>query len=102
MKKEINKEVYCGECPFFKNEDIDGYGHCNIGKREGHCSDLCRYFTDIISRKVTLRLLHYCQKWRRGANVKMPPPTLFGLAIDNAMRYIRAMRKINKLKNNKL
>lgn len=93
MKKEISKEVYCGECPFFKNEDIDGYGHCNIGKREGHCSDLC-YFTSIMSRKETLRLLHYCQKWRRGAKITMPPSTLFGWAIDNAMRIIRNLKKV--------
>lgn len=44
MRKDVSSEVHCGECPFFKNEDVDGYGHCNIGKREGHCSDLCRYF----------------------------------------------------------
>lgn len=102
MKKEIGNEVYCGECPLFKNEDTEGYGYCNISKRERHCGDLCRFITDGMSKQETLRMLHYCQKWRRGANITMPPPTLFGLAIDNAMRYIRAMRIINKLKNNKL
>lgn len=96
MKKEISKEVYCGECPFFKNEDVDGYGHCDIGKREHHCGDLCRYFTYIMSKKETLRLLHYCQKWRRGAKIEMPPPALFGLAIDNAMRIIRNFKKTNQ------
>lgn len=95
MRKDVSSEVHCGECPFFKNEDIDGYGHCNIGKREGHCSDLCRYFTYIMSRKETLRLLHYCQKWRQGANITMPPPALFGWAIDNAMRIIRNLSKNN-------
>lgn len=93
MKKEKSKEVYCGECPFFKNEDVDGYGHCDIGKREHHCGDLCRYFTYIMSKKETLRLLHYCQKWRRGAKITMPPSTLFGWAIDNAMRIIRNLKK---------
>lgn len=95
MKREIGKEVYCGECPFFKNEDTEGYGHCNISKREGHCGDLCRYYTYIMLRKETVRMLHYCQKWRRGANIKMPPPTLLGLAIDNAMRIIRNLKKDN-------
>lgn len=96
MDKDKVKEVYCGECPYFKNEDINGYGYCDIVKREHHCGDLCRYYTFIMSRKETLRLLHYCQKWRRGANIKMPPPTLFGLAIDNAMRIIRNLKKNNQ------
>lgn len=95
MKKEIGNEVYCGECPFFKNEDIDGYGLCNISKRERHCGDLCRFITDGMSKQETLRMLHYCQKWRRGANITMPPPTLFGWAIDNAMRIIRNLKKNN-------
>lgn len=98
MKRKIGNEVYCGECPFFKNENIDGYGCCEISKMEEFCGDLCYFITNGMHVQETLRLLHYCQKWRRGANIKMPPPTLFGLAIDNAMRYIRAMRKINKLK----
>ena len=46
MKREIGKEVYCGECPFFKNEDTEGYGHCNISKREGHCGDLWAHPTN--------------------------------------------------------
>ena len=95
MKKEIGKEVYCGECPFFKNEDTEGYGHCNISKREEYCGDLCRYYTYIMLRKETVRMLHYCQKWRRGANIQMPPPTLLGLAIDNAIRIIRNLKKDN-------
>lgn len=93
MSKDASKEVYCGECPLFKYEDFDGIGICDICKHERHCGDICKFITDGMYEQETLRMLHYCQKWRRGANIKMPPPTLLGLAIDSAMRIIRTKQK---------
>lgn len=72
---------------------MDGFGCCDISKREQRCDDLCKFITDGMYEQETLRMLNYCQKWRRGANIKMPPPTLLGLAIDCAMRIIRANKK---------
>lgn len=63
---------------------------------EEFCGDLCYFIKNGMHEQETLRLLHYCQKWRRGANIQMPPPALFGLAIDNAMRIIRNLKKKNQ------
>lgn len=93
MSNDVSKEVYCGECPLFKDEDINGLGFCSAQKGWMHCADLCKFITDGMYVQDTLRMLHYCQKWRRGAKIEMPPPTLFGLAIDSAMRIIRAKLK---------
>lgn len=93
MSKNVSKKIYCGECSFFEHEDIYGIGYCDISRREQHCGDLCKLITDGMHEQETLRMLHYCQKWRRGAKTKMPRPTLFGLAIDSAMRIIRAKVK---------
>ena len=93
MSKDACKEVYCGECPLFKHECADGYGYCSISQCVYRCGDLCKFITDGMYEQETLRMLHYCQRWPRGANIKMPPPTLFGLAIDSAIRIIRAIQK---------
>lgn len=86
--------TYCGECPIFKHEDADGYGFCNLSYREQRCDDMCSFLTfDFdMTREQTVKVLHLAQKWRRGSKLKMLPPRLFGLAIDNA---IRELRKIN-------
>ena len=32
---------YCGECQFFKHEDADGHGICDISGRAEECSLMC-------------------------------------------------------------
>lgn len=96
MSKNENKEDYCGECPLFMYEDINGLGFCAAQKGWMHYADICAFWTGPMDNDEVLRILHYAQKWRRGANTKMLSPTLFGLAIDNAMRIIRNLKKNNQ------
>lgn len=79
--------TYCGECPFFKYEDIDGYGICDISGFAENCSMECHFVW--LTKEQAVKVLHHTQKWRRGAKIGMPPPALLGLAIDKAIRVLR-------------
>lgn len=35
--------TYCGECPFFRREDADGDGICDISDIEVNCSLVCAF-----------------------------------------------------------
>ena len=35
------KIFYCGECPLFQYENIDGFGNCKITNNVNSCSDSC-------------------------------------------------------------
>ena len=96
MSKNENKEDYCGECPLFMYEDINGLGFCAAQKGWMHCADICAFWTGSMDNDEVLRILHYARKWRRGANTKILSPVLLGLAIDNAMRIIRNLKKNNQ------
>lgn len=96
MSKNENKEEYCGECPLFMYEDINGLGFCAAQKGWMHCADVCAFWTAPMDNDEVLRILHYARKWRRGANTKILSPVLLGLAIDNAMRIIRNLKKNNQ------
>lgn len=87
--RETNKPL-CGECSFFKHEDIDGYGICNADDMKKRCSDKCNVCNSL---KSIERILDYFQKWRRGDNIKMPHPYVVGIAIDWAIKAIRGMKK---------
>ena len=89
--------TYCGECPFFKYEDTDGYGICDIIGIESICSLVCAFDgQNKLTNRQAVKVLHHAQKWRRGAKIGMPPPVLLGLAIDTAIRVIRQKIKENK------
>lgn len=54
MKEETRKKVYdkynghcayCGECDKFLYEDTDGFGYCNVTRREKRCDDKCNLNT---------------------------------------------------------
>ena len=92
--REINKPL-CGECPFFKHEDIDGYGICNADDMKKRCSDKCNVCNSL---KSTERILDYFQKWRRGDNIKMPHPYVVGIAIDWAIKVLRELEKEGRLR----
>ena len=82
--------TYCGECPFFKYEDTDGYGICDIIGNESSCSLICAFDKQgELTYRQAVKVLHHAQKWRRGAKIGMPPPALLGLAIDTAIRVLR-------------
>lgn len=89
--------THCGECPFFKYEDTDGYGICDISGLDENCSLVCEYDRrDKLTNKQAVKVLHHTQKWRRGAKIGMPPPALLGLAIDKSIRVIRQKIKEEK------
>lgn len=93
-KQKMRRYIYCGQCSYIRNEDIDGYGICLITKRECNCGDKCFFTERNMNDAEALKILHYAQKWRRGFKCKMPRPELFGKAIDKAINIIR-----KKLKN---
>lgn len=82
--------TYCGECPFFKYEDTDGYGICDIIESKSNCSLVCVFDgQNKLTNRQAVKVLHHAQKWRRGAKIGMPPPVLLGLAIDTSIRVLR-------------
>ena len=90
--------TYCGEYPFFKYEDIDGYGICDISGFAKNCSFECSFcMFDELTNIQAVKVLHHTQKWRRGAKIGMPPPDLLGLAIDKAIRVLRQKIKEEKV-----
>lgn len=87
----------CGECPFFKYEDTDGYGICDIIGNESNCSLVCAFDKQgELTKRQAVKVLHHAQKWRRGAKIGMPPPVLLGLAIDTGIRVLRQKIKEEK------
>ena len=52
--------TYCGECPFFKYEDTDGYGICDIGGFADNCSMECSFFVfDQLTNRQAVKVLHH-------------------------------------------
>ena len=90
--------TYCGECPFFKYEDTDGYGICDISGFAKNCSMECSFLVfALLPNEQAVKVLHHTQKWRRGAKIGMPPPALLGLAIDTGIRVLRQKIKEEKV-----
>lgn len=90
--------TYCGECPFFKWEDTDGYGICDISGFAENCSMECSFCVfDELTKEQAVKVLHHTQKWRRGEKIGMPPPALLGLAIDKSIRVLRQKIKEEKV-----
>ena len=91
--------TYCGECPFLKHKDINGYGVCYLTGLSMNHTFKCSFEDRLkqLTNKQAVKVLHHAQKWRRGAKIGMPPPALLGLAIDNAIRVLRQKIKENKV-----
>jgi hypothetical protein len=60
-----------------------------VTQREQQCSDQCTLSRENITDKQALRVLHYAQKWRRGAKTECVNPYVFGIAIDRAIKVLR-------------
>ena len=91
--------TYCGEeCPFFKNEDPDGYGICYLTGLVMAYTFKCSFEDGLkqLTKEQAVKVLHHAQKWRRGAKIGMPPPALLGLAIDTGIRVLRQKIKEEK------
>lgn len=48
-----------------------------------------KQLTVINEQQQALRVLHYAQKWRRGAKIACVNPYVFGIAIDRAIKVLR-------------
>lgn len=73
--------------------------HLGLGVLDGlrwlHEKVIKRYTLVCMAVVVFLSvLLSTVQKWSRGANIKMPPPFVTGVAIDTAIRELRKQKKL--------
>lgn len=85
----------CGECCFFKHECADSFGHCDITNYPCHFGDICNLNYKSMTNSQVAKILHYAQKWRRGAKIKMINPFVYGVAIDAAMLKLRRIKDEN-------
>lgn len=76
-----------------QNEDICGFGYCEISDRERSCRDKCEFGFYRMTRYHAERILHHYQRWRRGAKCKQPHPFIIGKAMDVAIVALRKDRK---------
>lgn len=79
----------CGSCSFFGKEDAEGWGWCAIKEHSCLCCDQCELDHTKINPRQIAKALHFIQKWRRGANVKMPLPYVVGKVNDAAIYQLR-------------
>ena len=79
----------CEECCFFKLEYAGGFGHCDITNYPCHFGEICNLNYKSMTNSQVVKILHYAQKWRRGAKMKMINPFVYGLAIDAAILKLR-------------
>jgi hypothetical protein len=99
LRKE---EKCCGDCCWFKLEDIYGDGTCaKIFAEITNCSDKCHKSELFFSKEQAKRYLHVLtehNKWRRDDNVPnslpMQDPKEIGLAIDFAVEYIKTFMEL--------
>ena len=91
--------TYCGDCPFFKWENEDGYGICYLTGLAMAYTFKCSFEDGLkqLTKEQAVKVLHHAQKWRRGEKIGMPPPSLLGLAIDTAIRVLRQKIKEEKV-----
>jgi hypothetical protein len=61
--------------------------YVDLTNKTHYRDDSC--ITYVNDTKQAIKVLHSFQKYRRGANIKMPPPVIIGEAIDYAIRQLR-------------
>ena len=83
---------YCGECPFFKYECTDGWGWCDIKDKKAYCETKCNLVYETLKPYQAVKILHYAQKWRRGAKMGQIQPYLLGIGIDRAINELRKIK----------
>lgn len=81
----INRLDICGKCPFYREHMCKIFGFET--KYGNVCGDMT--ITSVMDKRQALKVLHAFQKWRRGSNIKMPPPCIIGDAIDVAIKTMR-------------
>ena len=90
--------TYCGDCPFFKWENPNGYGVCYLTGLAMNHTFKCSFEDRLkeLTNEQAVKVLHHTQKWRRGEKIGMPPPALLGLAIDTGIRVLKKKIKEEK------
>ena len=91
----------CGNCCWFKFEDIDGWGNCYEGNDNEpvYCGAMpCRNYVSQQQCRHYLAILIQHNRWRRDDHVpnyhKMVNPTELGKAIDWAINYIKTFMEL--------
>lgn len=97
----MNKEErFCGNCAWFKHEDMDGYGICyqhdwTYPHRE---YEPCEDYVSKRQMRHYVAVLLQANRWRRDQHVpsiyRMPDPKELGKAIDFACDYMRVFGKL--------
>lgn len=84
-------KTYCLYCPFGDKDKK----YCILTKQYLPFNNRtkCTLNYNILSNKQILNILHYTQKWRKGANIKPIPPYILSMAIDKTINNIRSINK---------
>ena len=95
----MNDDKCCGNCCWFKYEDMDGFGNCVKNDSLQRCSDdACGKYisTEQARHYVAVLLCH--NRWRRDNNVpsvyRMQDAKELGKAMDFAYEYIKTFMKL--------
>lgn len=83
--------TYCGECPFFKYDDINGYMTCDINEcLVVDCLNKCAFRQQSkLTEEQAIKILQCAQKYGREEEIYMPSPTLLDLVIDTAILVLK-------------
>lgn len=94
--------LVCFGCKYLDTHTVlpDGRHRCKLANDVyPHKYDLCLINRKNMGSYGAMKVLHDMQKWRRGRNIPMTSPILFGAAIDVAISVLRKdLRTIQKLK----
>ena len=94
--------LVCFGCKYLDTHTVlpDGRHRCKLANDVyPHKYDLCLINRKNMGSYGAMKVLHDMQNWRRGRNIPMTSPILFGAAIDVAISVLRKdLRTIQKLK----
>lgn len=101
------EERCCGNCCWFKHEDMDGWGICYrrlYPDQTAYCGNKkckARGGNEFVSNELMrhhMAVLLQANRYRRDRNVpaiyKMPNPKEYGAAIDFAVSYMKTFKDI--------
>ena len=94
--------IVCSTCKYFDRHTALPDGRCRCKLSDGvypNKYDLCLINRKNMGLYGAMKVLHDMQNWRRGRNMPMVSPILFGAAIDVAISVLRKdLRTTQKLK----
>ena len=102
--EKTKEERCCGDCCWFKHEDVSGWGicyHSSVGYLDGsrNCAmNACKHYVGEAEFRHLVAVLIQANRYRRDNHVpsiyKMPNPKELGKAIDFAVEYMKTFDKI--------